>query len=116
MPMQAEHLEVHLEELGRRSWLASLLSTLTGSVGTAEYRFIARPPHQDRDVVSVPGATFLVLRAQNLNDLQEPHAWLDIARSRLDELDLELRAAGWQPRGTTGRHWWSRTYVRNTRS
>jgi hypothetical protein len=111
--MQPERLEVHLEELGRSSWAATVLGRLTGSFGTARYRFIARPPSQDRDVVSVLGATFLVLRAHDLSDLQEPHAWLDIARARLDELDLQLRATGWMPRGSTGPHWWSRTYVRD---
>jgi hypothetical protein len=111
--MQPERLEVHLEELGRSSRLARALGMLTGSFGTARYRFVARPPAQDHDVVSVRGAAFLVLRAHDLDDLQEPHAWLDVARARLDELDLQLRATGWMPRGSTGPHWWSRTYVRD---
>jgi hypothetical protein len=106
-------LEVHLEELGRRSWLMAVMSTLTGSFGTAQYRFVARPPTDDRDEpCTVLGATFPVLRAQALDDLVEPHAWLDVARARLEELEAQLRAEGWSPERTTGRHWWSRTYVR----
>jgi hypothetical protein len=109
----APRLEVHLEELGRRSWVAALMSTLTGSFGTAQYRFVARPPDgAPDDAATVLGATFPVLRAQDLDDLVEPHAWLDRARARLDELEARLCAEGWSPAGTTGRHWWSRTYVR----
>jgi hypothetical protein len=110
----APRLEIHLEELGRRSWVMGLMSTLTGSFGTAQYRFVARPPVEEsgEEAIAVLGATFPVLRAQNLDDLVEPHAWLDLARARLEELEARLRAEGWSPESSIGRHWWSRTYVR----
>jgi hypothetical protein len=89
-------VEVHLEELGEHSWLKALANTLTGSYGSAQFRFVARPPgheHHPGDHVAT-GATFPVMRWQ-----------------RLDELDDSLRALGWRRCPTAGRHWWSRTYV-----
>jgi hypothetical protein len=106
-------VEVHLEELGQHSWVKALANTLVGSFGSAQFRFVACPSgdrHRADDHV-VTGATFPVLRAQDLDDLHLPNAWLDTARQRLDELDGELRGRGWRPETTTGRHWWSRTYV-----
>jgi hypothetical protein len=91
----------------------ALMDTLTGSFGTAQYRFVARPLDDGSDDgTEVLGGTFPVLRAQDLDDLVEPHAWLDLARARLAELEVRLRAEGWSPESTTGRHWWSRTYGR----
>ena len=106
-------LEVHLEELGRHSWWKAWLNTLSGSYGSAQLRFVARPPGvDDPDRPHVLGATFPVMRAQDLDDPTEPNAWLDVARERLDELDRELGAQGWGRAGTAGGHWWSRRYVR----
>jgi hypothetical protein len=105
-------LEIHLEELGEHSWVKAALNTLSGSYGSAQYRFVARPPgqrHRPRDHV-VTGATFPVMRFQDLDDLHRPNAWIETAQERLDELDEELRADGWWPAATYGQHWWSRTY------
>lgn len=104
-------LEVHLEELGEHSWVRALLNTLGGTFGSAQYRFVARPPggaHRARDHV-VTGATFPVMRLQDLDDRHRPNAWVELAEQRLDELDQELRACGWSFR-SIGQHWWSRTY------
>lgn len=105
-------LEVHLEEYGQHSWLKALANTLSGSYGSAQYRFVARPPgegpHPSDHVVT--GATFPVLRFQDLDDLRRPNAWIETAQERLEELDGELRALGWRQGGGTGQHWWSRTY------
>ena len=109
----APMMEVHLEELGQHSWIKALANTLTGSFGSAQLRFVACPPgdrHRAADHV-VTGATFPVLRAQDLDDVHLPNAWLDTARHRLDELDGELRGLGWRPGTATGRHWWYRTDV-----
>jgi hypothetical protein len=106
-------VEVHLEELGEHSWLKALANTLTGSYGSAQFRFVARPPgheHHPGDHVAT-GATFPVMRWQDLDDLHRPHAWIETAEERLDELDDSLRALGWRRCPTAGRHWWSRTYV-----
>jgi hypothetical protein len=60
-------LEVHLEELGRHSWWKALFNTLSGSYGSAQLRFVARPPGvDDPDRPHVLGATFPVMRAQQL--------------------------------------------------
>jgi hypothetical protein len=107
--------EVRLEELGEHSWLQALFNTVTGSFGSAQLRFVACPPgeiHRPADHV-LTGASFPVLRAQDLDDLSEPNAWIEIARERLRELDQRLVSAGWEREASSGRHWWSRTYRRD---
>ncbi len=106
-------IEVHLEELGEHSWVKALANTLSGSNGSAQYRFVARPPgegHHPSDHV-VTGATFPVMRLQDLGDLHRPNAWIETAQERLQELDENLCAHGWRRYAADGRHWWSRTYV-----
>jgi len=106
-------IEVHLEELGEHSWVKALANTLSGSYGSAQYRFVARPPgegHPPQGHVAT-GATFPVMRLQELDDLHRPNAWIETAHERLEELDAELRANGWRPTTRDGEHWWSRTYV-----
>jgi hypothetical protein len=107
-------LEVHLEELGQHSWWRALLNTLAGLAGSAQFRFVARPPGPDETVIDhVLGATFPMVRWQDLDDPREPNAWIKDARERLQELDRELVDRGWRRLGTTGRHWWSLGYVRD---
>jgi hypothetical protein len=108
-----EVLEVHVEELGQHSWWKALLTTLGGTYGSTQLRFVARPPGPDAGGAGhLFGATFPAMRLSDLDDLTEPNAWLDEARERLEELDRQLVAQGWHRVGTTGRHWWSRTYGR----
>ncbi len=111
--MNAERLGVHLEELGEHSWVKALLNTLSGIYGSAQFRFVARGPGEHRHASEdlFVGATFPVMRLQDLDNQTEPNAWLDIARDRLRELDEELVAAGWHRAPQTGRHWWSLTYT-----
>ena len=106
-------LEVHLEELGQHSWWKAALSTLGGTYGSAQFRFVARPPGPDDRSTEghLLGATFPVMRAQDLDDLTVPNAWVDIAHDRLDELDRQLVREGWHRTGADGGHWWSRSYV-----
>jgi hypothetical protein len=104
-------LEVHLEELGQRSWWKALLNTLSGSNGSAQFRFVARPP-QGSPGPRVKGATFPVMRFQDLDDQTEPNAWLELARDSWDDLDRRLVAGGWARTANDGPHWWSRTYER----
>jgi hypothetical protein len=110
--MNGQTLEIHLEELGEHSWGTALLNTLSGSYGSAQYRFVARRPGRHRDASEdlFVGGTFPVMRWQDLEDQTEPNAWLDLARDRLRELEHELSVAGWQREPGTGRHWWSLTY------
>ncbi len=110
---QQKLVEVHLEELGEHSWVKALTSTLSGSYGSAQYRFVARPAgerHRANDHV-LTGATFPVMRFQDHDDLNRPNAWIETARERLQDLDKELSARGWRRSGSDGKHWWSRTYV-----
>lgn len=111
--MSPEKIEVHLEELGRHSWVKALANTLGGSYGSAQYRFVARPPggaHRAADHV-VTGATFPVMRLQDLDDLHRPNAWIETAQERFGELDEELLGCGWRRGDEGGQHWWSRTYT-----
>lgn len=105
-------VEVHLEELGQHSWLAALANTLTGTFGSAQFRFVARPrgAPDDRQAHVCVGATFPVMRFQDLDNETEPNAWSDVAHDRLAELDAELVRQGWRRSPTRGRHWWSTVY------
>jgi hypothetical protein len=109
-------LEIHLEEPGEHSWWKALLNTVSGTDGSAQYRFVARPPasrHEQEEHV-VTGATFPMMRWQDLDDEATPNAWIETARERLEEPDGQLTSQGW-PRGLeTGAHWWSRAYARHT--
>jgi hypothetical protein len=90
-----------------------LLNSLSGSYGSAQFRFVPRRPGEHRDAREdvFVGATFPVMRLQDLDDPVEPNAWLDVARDRLCELNDELVEAGWHRDPRTGRHWWSLTYT-----
>lgn len=111
-PQRRARVEVHLEELGQHSWWRALLNTLTGTNGSAQYRFVARRAGapDTRELHVYEGATFPLMRWQDLGDEHTPNGWIEIARQRLDELDTSLRGDGWRRCGETGRHWWSRTY------
>jgi hypothetical protein len=108
-----ETVEVHLEELGQHSWVKTLANTVGGSFGNARYRFAACSPgkeHHARDQVGT-GATFPVMRLQDLENLNQPNAWIETAQERLEELDEELLGRGWRRDSNSGQHWWSRTYI-----
>lgn len=109
-----ELARVHLEELGHHSWWKALLNTLTGSYGSAQYRFVARRvgvPDRQSEHVAV-GSTFPLMRFSDLGDESDRNGWSELARAALDELDVELRARGWRAVPATGPHWWSREYER----
>jgi hypothetical protein len=111
--MSTDVLEVHLEELGAHSWVRSLLNTVGGSHGSAQYRFVARPPGPDHGIRDhVLGATFPGIRAQDLKDQQHPNGWIELAEQELEALDRQLRADGWQRGPDHDRAWWARTYER----
>ena len=108
-----EELEIHLEELGQHSWWKALLNTVSGTYGSAQFRFVARSPGADDPTdTHLDGAMFPVMRFQDLDNLTEPNAWLDTARDRLRELDEQLAEDGWQRNAEVGRHWWSLSYTR----
>lgn len=106
-------IEVHLEELGQHSWWKALLTTLGGSYGSAQYRFVARPvgsPDEERSHVAM-SSTFPWMRLADLDDTTTPEQpWLPIARERLEEIDAALVERGWRRLDATGEHWWSRRY------
>lgn len=109
-----DELEIAVEEWGEHSWLKALVNTLSGSYGSAQYRFVARLPgeHEAAGQNVFVGATFPVMRAQSLDNTAEPNAWMETMRSRLQDLDRELTAAGWRRADDIGEHWWSYRYHR----
>ena len=109
-----QEVEVHLEELGQHSWWVALANTLTGSFGSAQFRFVVRPRGEEdvSEEHEYVGATFPVMRLQDLDDQREPNAWLDLARDRWRELDAELVGRGWRRSELHGPHWWSAVYDR----
>lgn len=112
---QQEFLELALEEWGEHSWVRALLNTVTGSKGSAQFRFVARPVGDHRDLAQdvVVGATFPVMRGQDLDNAPEPNAWLETMRDRLQEIDGELVALRWNRAEQQGTHWWSYRYTRS---
>ena len=108
-------LEVRLEELGEHSWWAALLATVSGSYGSTLCRFVAVPegePAEHRATShSLVSSTFPVLRAQDMDDTTEPHAWLPLAQEQLRGLDVDLTARGWHRSVETGPHWCSLHYT-----
>jgi hypothetical protein len=106
-------LEVHLEDFGEHSWLKRVVSVIGGGSGSAQFRFVARPAGPDRGGGDhVLGATFPIMRMQDLGNRTEPNAWLEIAEGRLEELERGLASAGWSRIPGDGPHWWSRRYTR----
>ena len=104
--------EIHLEELGQHSWLRAMVNNLTGSDGSAQFRFVARLaglPDVPASHVAT-GATFPVMRFADLSDEMAPNTWSGLAHQRLGELDAELVRQGWRRRPEPGRHWWSLRY------
>lgn len=111
--MSTDVLEVHLEELGEHSWVRALVSTLGGSHGSGQYRFAARPPGADHGLRDhVLGATFPLLRWQELRDPEHPNGWIELAEQELEALDRRLREEGWSRGPDHDRAWWARTYER----
>jgi len=89
-----------------------MVNTLTGSYGSAQFRFGARLaglPDVPASHVAT-GATFPVMRFADLNDQSVPNAWAGLARQRLEELDAELVRQGWRRRPDRGGRWWSLRY------
>ncbi len=111
--MGVDVMEVHLEELGEHSWVRSLLNGLGSVYGSAQYRFVARPPGPDRGIADhVVGGTFPMMRWQDLKDRHHPNGWIELAEQELEKLDRQLRDEGWERGPDHDRAWWARTYRR----
>lgn len=109
-----DHLEVRLEEWGEHSWWKALLNTVTGTDGSAQMRFVTVPGAGEHDASAhhIEGATFPVVRAQDLDDTSGPSAWSDTMADRLREMDDELNRQGWRRQTGQERHWWSSRYTK----
>jgi hypothetical protein len=105
-----QFLEIHLEEQQQPFWRAALANSLTGYFGSMQYRFVARSSADPE--VCVAGARFALPRYLDPDDVDDVTGSVAIARERLDELEARLFDEGWTVTGTSGHHWWSRTYAR----
>lgn len=109
--MTTRLLEVHLENLGKQSFLQSIVSALGGTAAYAPHRFVARSPDGEPGEAGIvlASSTFPVLRfldPQALTELQQNE---EVVR-QLEKLGRDLESAGWSRREEMGQHWWSRTY------
>jgi hypothetical protein len=108
-----DSLEIHVEEIGARSLLRSLLSTLSGSYGSAYFWFVgdARSADPRWPTYRVHGESFPVLRAQPFDALEVGGPFAAEARQALNAFRERLVARGWRSAGR-GDHWYSYRYVR----
>jgi|EndMetStandDraft_8_1072994.scaffolds.fasta_scaffold1809421_1 hypothetical protein len=104
-----QYLEIQLEEQHLPFWQAALANSVTGYFASAQYRFVARSADE---TVRVEGAWFPLLHFLDPDDQETNFVALSVARDRLDQLETQLVESGWTPTGTSGTHWWSRTYAR----
>ncbi len=111
-----DELEIELEDVGHTSMLASIVTTLTGQLGTQVYRFVGRARSGDPrwpDFI-VPSGTFPVQPGQPpLDRLSRDDPWGDQILGQFEQLELTLAEHGWRPAGH-GPHWWSKRYTRPT--
>lgn len=110
---EPEHVvQIHLEQLGRHSWIRAVLGAVMGAGGGPPYRFVAAPDDPDHEASEHAGVSepFPVLPTEDLERQTEPDEWTDLAHKRLNELDTELLGQGWKRRADRGRYWWSLRY------
>jgi len=105
-------LEVQLEDVGGRSWVTSLFTTLAVG-GNTLFRFVGRARSHDPrwPTYEVCGDTFLVPRALPMTQPTPQPEWAPEMTSSLEELRERLVAEGWRAAGrrTTP---WSYVYTR----
>jgi hypothetical protein len=106
-------LEIHVEEIGARSLRRSLLSTLSGTYGSAYFWFVgdARSADPRWPTYRMHGESFPVLRAQPFDALEVGGPFAAEARHALNAFRECLVAHGWRSAGR-GDHWYSYRYVR----
>ena len=111
--LPVDRLTIALEDVGHTSLLKSMVTTLTGSFGAQEYRFVGHATSEDPRwlTYTVSSASFPVLPGQSLDDLRPRDAWADEVRGAFRELEQALAEQGWRLE-STGDHWWTRTYTR----
>jgi hypothetical protein len=114
-PASAGHdsLEITVEEIGQRSLLRALFSTLSGSYGSAYLWFIGEATSVDSRWPSyrIVGDSFPIMRAQPFDDLACQGPFAEEANHALTMLRKRLTDEGWKPNGH-GKHWYSYQYSR----
>jgi hypothetical protein len=108
-----DSLEIHVEEVGARSLLRALLSTLSGSYGSSYFWFVgdARSSDPRWPTYRVHGESFPVLRAQLFDELEVGGPFAGEARHALNAFRERLVAHGWLSAGRR-EQWYSFRYVR----
>jgi hypothetical protein len=108
-----DSLEIQVEEIGARSFLRSLLSTLSGSYGSAYFWFVgdARSADPRWPTYRVHGESFPVLRAEPFDEPGVRIPFGAEASHALNAFRECLVAHGWLSAGR-GKHWYSYRYTR----
>jgi hypothetical protein len=107
-------LEIDLEDVGHTTMLRSIVTTLTGTLGTQVHRFVGRASSGDPRWAdfTVSSGTFPMQPGQPpLDRLHPDDPWADAISGQFKQLELTLAEHGWRPAGR-GAHWWSKRYTR----
>jgi hypothetical protein len=111
-----DRLEIEVEEIGERSLLRSLATTLSGSYGSAYFWFVGKATSVEPRWSSyrMVGDSFPVMRAQPFDELGAGGPFADDARLALIKFRRCLVDQGWKAEVGRGQHWYSYLYVRPT--
>jgi hypothetical protein len=107
-------LEIELQDVGHTTVLRSIVTTLTGTLGTQVHRFVGRASSGDPrwPDFTVSSGTFPMQPGQpSLDRLHPDDPWADAVSGQFRQLELTLAEHGWRPAGR-GAHWWSKRYTR----
>jgi len=99
MDTRVETARIELEEAGRTSWWASLLSTLLSQNGNAQLRFVAR-----RDGTRILTSSSFA-SPRTFGPVGPREAWAPGMTQSLEELCGALERDGWVRTGTGAEPW-----------
>jgi len=113
-PGATRTLEIELEEVGSRSWLLSLFTTIGSPYGTGLYRFVAvsRGEDDDRPTRIAASGTFSATRTP-VDRVPPREKWAVGMTRELTALRDELAAEGWSPVAGQGDYPWAYRYARS---
>ena len=108
---ETETLEIVLEDVGDRSWVNGVLSTLGSQSGSRFYRFVGLIRAGDPQPTACVESGSFLSPGPILAELPPSEQWTYGMTDELDQLRKRLAADGWVPLGR-GIHPWSYSYFR----